>query len=335
MGVSLWGAALSAHDPNCVRCGYKLHGLPHDGNCPECGLSVTTSLRGFRLSSADPAYIAALKSGATLIVIGQIAQLSTQLLAAWASMLSVPFMFMAAVAPAGTPGVGPAGATGATGATGPAAAATAAAAAAAVTTADWISIFEVALRVLSAVSAIVLAWGFWRLTEPDPGYAGIERGASARRVVRVSSVVLAVVSLASVFVQLGLGVGGGFGLGGMVFRMPGGGAFGGGFWALMIFSAVVGLLYLAAICCQFFGSMRYVRWLAPRIPNPALDKRAKLYTWLLPLIFVVGSCLIIGPLIAAVLLCRMTWVLRSHMVRIQREQLGAPGTLGTPRAAGA
>ena len=59
---------LSQHtELSCIRCDYSLIGLSHDGVCPECGTSIQHSIHDNRLDYADPAFIARLARGATLL----------------------------------------------------------------------------------------------------------------------------------------------------------------------------------------------------------------------------------------------------------------------------
>ncbi|MCH8270947.1 MAG: hypothetical protein IH985_07020 [Planctomycetes bacterium] len=51
----------------CIKCEYSLAGLAIDGSCPECGTSIQHSIHGNRLDYADPAFIARLARGATLL----------------------------------------------------------------------------------------------------------------------------------------------------------------------------------------------------------------------------------------------------------------------------
>ena len=54
----------------CITCGYDLRGLEIDSSCPECGAAIELSMRGDRLSLSDPAWIAKLAKGQSLLVLG-------------------------------------------------------------------------------------------------------------------------------------------------------------------------------------------------------------------------------------------------------------------------
>ncbi|MGH7177418.1 MAG: hypothetical protein ACREJC_08565 [Tepidisphaeraceae bacterium] len=60
-------------DLHCIICDYNLRGLSGSGNCPECGNEIAISLRGERLSDADPVWLGRVSAGVTLLVIAAIA----------------------------------------------------------------------------------------------------------------------------------------------------------------------------------------------------------------------------------------------------------------------
>lgn len=54
----------------CITCGYDLRALDIDSSCPECATSIKLSMRGNRLSLSDPAWVAKLARGQSLLVLG-------------------------------------------------------------------------------------------------------------------------------------------------------------------------------------------------------------------------------------------------------------------------
>jgi|GEM_PF-758936 len=57
-------------DVHCVTCGYNLRGLDAAGRCPECGTAVHLSYRGDLLRYANPEWLAKVKLGADLLLLG-------------------------------------------------------------------------------------------------------------------------------------------------------------------------------------------------------------------------------------------------------------------------
>lgn len=150
------------------------------------------------------------------------------------------------------------------------------------------------------VSAWIL-WGYWRYTEPDPAQVSLEATNSARSIVRRSAVaqgILAVVSLVLAFAsQMGL-----FGSFGDVAAVT---------------IVVAQLLSTVLWAVQFFGVMRYTRWLAGRVPDMGVIAKTKRNMWLLPLLYTVGILLIgLGPLIALIIYWNLLDRMRKHLKSI-------------------
>lgn len=57
-------------DVHCITCGYNLRGLDAAGRCPECGTAVGLSYRGDLLRYANPEWLAKVKLGADLLLLG-------------------------------------------------------------------------------------------------------------------------------------------------------------------------------------------------------------------------------------------------------------------------
>jgi hypothetical protein len=89
-------------------------------------------------------------------------------------------------------------------------------------------------------------------------------------------------------------------------------------WTLLV--VVMNLASLAASGLQFFASMIYLRWLAPRLPDDRVFKRAKMLMWLGPLLMTVGAFILIGPLVALVLYYNLLNWVRLDLKRILGEQ---------------
>jgi hypothetical protein len=144
---------------------------------------------------------------------------------------------------------------------------------------------------------LLVLLGWWLFTEPDPALPASARGDGPRRVIR------GVVILAAASAVLNMAISGNLTNAG--FALAGG--LTGGTLLMIGFSGLAELAKLA----RFFASMLYLQWLAPRLPDEVAQRRARLYMWLLPVIAVVGACVLVGPLIASVL----SWLL---LFRVRR-----------------
>ena len=70
MDTSDQGRLTSPTELRCIACGYDLRSLPTEQSCPECGTRIELSLRGDLLSLSDPAWVARLARGQSLLVFG-------------------------------------------------------------------------------------------------------------------------------------------------------------------------------------------------------------------------------------------------------------------------
>ena len=197
---------------------------------------------------------------------------------------------------------------------------------------------ETLFKLLLTLCAFASAYGWWLLSSPDPASREGQRGEKARKVVRICTLIGA-----------GLGVAG-FVLGLFVtatsFTFPGGAPPGGaqpGTGAsaaaglASIFGLLLALINSIAGVIAFFAQMLYVRWLAPRLPNEWVFRRAKLLLWLGPLLYTVGSlCLGLGPLVALVLYWNMLDRVRKDL-KATRERMAVrtvwASTAPSPRPA--
>jgi predicted Zn-ribbon and HTH transcriptional regulator len=119
-------------------------------------------------------------------------------------------------------------------------------------------------RLATPVPIAMILWGYTLMVTPDPGLGEREQPGRARACVRAGVGVCA----AAAFVNLlTAGVGPRLGI-------AGSGA---------VVAIVLAVLSLVGPVLVFFASTRYVAWLASRIPDPKLTRRAKRTLWLLPL----------------------------------------------------
>ncbi len=158
-------------------------------------------------------------------------------------------------------------------------------------------------------SAIGLA-GWYLFTQPDPGLGTRDIATRPRRIVRACVIVQAV---AAVIVLLETLVGPGtLASGNKAFDI-----------ALQALPGVATLIAFAAWAVQFFAAMTLLRLLGYRAENPGLVERARQYQWLVPGVFILGSCVLVGPLIAFV----MYFIIIEHARRAVADARAAAATL--------
>lgn len=161
--------------------------------------------------------------------------------------------------------------------------------------------------------------GYWWYTELDPGYTGVEKPKSARRVARVAVCVSAGIQAVELILQLAESA-----------VAPVGGT-AAGLSALTVVSVGLTLAGLAAWGTQFFATMAYTRWVGTRLPDAFVQRRAKKYMWLLPLLQTVGIIALgLGPVVALVLYWNLLDRVRKHLRSINTAGVPAdlPGTFG-------
>lgn len=178
---------------------------------------------------------------------------------------------------------------------------------------------EIVINLTQCALTMVSLYGYWCFSEPDPGQLSTNLGEKPRRFMRISILCAA----GSMLLMTGM----------QVFLIASGmknslqspmGPNAPGFWTALILVLAVSLIGLAAWLVQFIATMRYSQWLAPRLPNEKLHNRAKLYIWLLPVIYLVGLCLVgLGPLVAMVLYILFFNTIRSNLADIMQKQRAA------------
>ncbi len=240
----------------CRGCHYDLKGLAADGPCPECGKPASDSLRGELLEFADDTYLATIHRGVFLIQASLILRLVGVLLSFLGAALAGSFR--------------------STVRTGGAAPAT-------TFTAPSRGLIDVLPAVLSLGFAAVSVWGWYLFSTQDPGVDERDRADRARRVLRITTVAIGVLTVATQALALAL--------------PPSirGAPFGAGHGAALALSIAT----LAAWGTQFFSAMMYIGWLARRVPSPTLINRSRTYMWLLPVVFIPGTAVCGAGLLVA------------------------------------
>lgn len=165
--------------------------------------------------------------------------------------------------------------------------------------------------------AILSCIGYYRFTTPDPGFTGTDHPDTSRRVIR--AVVGVQIGISAVQFIAGLipaalqaGVLSFDGLAGLIIAI----------------SIAVAIGSLLAFVVQFIAVMNYLAWLAKRIPDANIESRSLRYRWLLPVIYVLGMLILIGPLIALVMYWNLLDRFRKHTRSILKNGVPAalPGT---------
>lgn len=291
----------------CTGCGYRLTGLPLDGVCPECGRAVASSipddgpgavvdrsqpcvrcgynLRGLPLAGVCPECGTPVRDSLKGLLLCYASVEFRRRIGLGLSLVLNGILAKVVLLFAGI----------------------------AVTV--WMGGAVGSIAMLLADSGVTLALlaGYWLMTEPDPGYTGLETARSARRVLRWVvgvQVGLSVLRLALHVLQ--------------PVTAPVAASMGGS--AAWFLGALLWLGGITAWGVQFFAMMRYVRWLAGRVPDALIVRRTSLYAWLLPVVHVVGVVACgLGPLVALVLYWNLLDRLRKHLASINNG--GAPANL--------
>ncbi|MBL0928071.1 MAG: zinc ribbon domain-containing protein [Phycisphaerales bacterium] len=161
-----------------------------------------------------------------------------------------------------------------------------------------LEIFSGLVGLCTAAAYGVVAWGWWMLTEPEPSRLRDVPGAALRPWVRWLSLSAAAASAFSSLLTIALyGSSAGAVVSGAVAA-----------WAML-----VSLLSLVVLIAAFFTQVLFLKALAPRIPSPAAAQWASVLIWLVPVLVTVGSCFIVGPLIATALQLVMYHALRTGL----------------------
>lgn len=126
-------------------------------------------------------------------------------------------------------------------------------------------------------------YGWWMLTLPGPASTGRDAGTISRRLLRAVVAGLALIALISTPVKVltayqGVPLVPNFG------SMP--------YLTLPLDAAIIALLPML-----FLFSLYYVAWIARRIPDRLMSRRAQKYIWQLPLLVVVGAAMVFAAVV--------------------------------------
>jgi hypothetical protein len=257
-------------DRPCLVCGYNLRSIAVSGHCPECGTPVERSLRGILLRYSAPDYVAMLRRGITLVEASLFLQIVVGIVGV---VVMFAIMGLGAKAAASAPAP-PGGKPAAPGFAGPGLA------------------YEMAKQGAEALVKLLTLGGWWMFSTPDPALTTQDPAYRSRRLLRVFLAISAAFSLASVIVGMFPAL--------RAPLMPGP-AVPAGMASAITYVAILGLLGGGAQLLGFIFSMNYMAHLSRRIPDAAMEKQAKMYRWLLPVIYVFGMVVCVGPLAAFIM----------------------------------
>jgi hypothetical protein len=165
----------------------------------------------------------------------------------------------------------------------------------------------VAVSLIGLAASIASLGGWWLLSAPDPAFVGAENGANARKVVRATVVISAAATIVSSVSSLGA-------IPRPNYRNLTGNP-------LELLAIGLGLASMVAWVVWFFAAMRYLQWLAPRLPDERAFALARRMKWLGPLICVLGLPLCgLGPLIALILYYNLLEWVRKDLKRVRTVQ---------------
>lgn len=159
---------------------------------------------------------------------------------------------------------------------------------------------ELIAQGVATLLELISLYGWWLLSELDPAYAGRDQGTTARKVIRWALVIGAIYNAFEL----------------LFYFIPGAQTDP----TMVLIGASIGVVAMIVWAVQFFASMLYIRWLAPRLPNQKVYARAKVLMWLGPLLVTVGTlCVGLGPLIALVMYWNMIYWMYGDLKRIEGE----------------
>ncbi len=159
---------------------------------------------------------------------------------------------------------------------------------------------EVASTIIKLGISCMLLCGWWLFSSPDPAILGTNTGSKARQAVRVTVAISAVLMAVNAILE---------------YAVP---ALPSNVTILSVSSAG----NLVAMMVKFFAAMVYLRWLAPRLLDERVFKRAKLLMWLVPVLVLTALCTVyIGLLVALVLYWNMLNWVRLDLKKIRKVRL--------------
>lgn len=169
--------------------------------------------------------------------------------------------------------------------------------------------FLISLVALPLAAAALYGW--WLFSERDPAQRYGDNGERPRLFVRMAVIFMAGATVVSLIVQA------------LIAISP----------SVFLLQIAIGVLVWLVSLAQYFAALFYIRWLAPRLPSAAIKSRAELYMWLLPVIYLVGSCLVVGPLVAMIMYFLLINKVRLALKGVIQQLQNPMDSPGAPQAA--
>lgn len=250
----------------CASCGYDLAALGADAVCPECGHANVTGSDPELLRNSGVEFLGVLARGALVI---EVAWVLKAVLNAGGMVLG----FLAGLNTVVQQGKIP-------------------------LSLPWLKFVpsQHAANLLLTPTALLVDGaalvGWWMLTSPSPIEAEGESRRKARRLLRVVLAVFLVIELSKFIGMLSPAMQT-MATQGYRFTM------GTVSWPIAAAILIGTLVYVVMMLAQFYLSMRHMEDLAVRAEEPALVRDCKRGLWALPAIYVLGTCMVIGPFVAS------------------------------------
>lgn len=167
----------------------------------------------------------------------------------------------------------------------------------------------IASPLLSLGATATSLFGYYLYSAPDPGQLSTNKGETPRRVLRLSLIASAAITIIPFLFRL---------FPDLINPISGPGLSNNFMWVAL------GLWFLGLVitAVQFYAAMLYTQWLAPRLPDARVLKRAKRLMWLGPLLYILGFG--IGQIVVFIMYFVLFLWIRRHLARIQRNEQALP-----------
>lgn len=278
----------------CFYCGYDLSATARDAVCPECGTPTEFGYGHGPLSSVETETLQTIARGFGNAMAGILLYVGSTLVNIFVSMYLGISTFQQ-IQPGQQPTFG-----------------------------RMYYLVNFASGLLTTLASLIFFAGWWKITSPLDGLPDSLDRSDWRRILRITIPI----QVAGLFLGLVFHV---YWFAMMPIPSPTGSqqSLQGWEFVLTVLSALIGLVLFANMIVIWIFQMFYARWFARLALDTPMAKRAKHLIWSGPLMVVVGSmCLMIGPLVFAILYYLMHRNLRRDVQAILDERpMAAPQTM--------